>query len=141
MTRKRIVVTGEPKGKSRPRFADGHAYTPRATVDYEKRIKSEWMRQTKGFKFEGRPALALEVKAYSQPPQSESKKKRTAMLAGNLRPKKKPDFDNIAKIIGDALNGVAYADDTQIVFAAIEKYWGEPARVEITITDVEEVYP
>lgn len=141
MTRKRIVVTGEPYGKGRPRFGKHHAYTPEKTADYEARLKAEWLRQTKGFQFPQGTALALEVKAYQQPPKSASKKLQAAMSANRVRPKKKPDFDNIAKIIGDALNKTAYHDDAQIVFASIAKFWGVPARIEIIITEVEEENP
>lgn len=140
MTHKRITVPGEPYGKGRPRFGNGHAYTPKKTADYEQRLKSEWLKQAKGFKFPQGVALALEVKAYQQPPKSASKKLQAAMSANRVRPKKKPDFDNIAKIIGDALNKTAYHDDAQIVFASVAKYWGTP-RLEITITEIEEEYP
>lgn len=140
MTHKRIIVPGEPYGKGRPRFGNGHAYTPKKTADYEAKIKSEWLKQAKGFKFSQGTALALEVKAYQQPPKSASKKLLAAMSANLVRPKKKPDFDNIAKIIGDALNQTAYHDDAQIVFASVAKYWGTP-RLEITITEIEEEYP
>lgn len=138
--RKHIVVRGEPQGKGRPRFGNGRTYTPQKTAEYEQRIKAEWAKQTKGYQFPQGTALSLEIKAYLQPPQSASKKKQAAMLANRIRPKKKPDFDNIAKIIGDALNKTAYYDDAQIVFCAIGKYWGSP-RVEIAITEIEEEYP
>lgn len=138
--RRHITVNGEPQGKGRPRFGNGRTYTPQNTVEYEQRIKAEWLKQTKGYQFPQGTALSLEIKAYLQPPKSVSKKKQAAMLANRIRPKKKPDFDNIAKIIGDALNKTAYYDDSQIVFCAIGKYWGSP-RVEITITEIEEVYP
>ncbi len=55
------------------------------------------------------------------------------MIAGDIAPTKKPDFDNIQKIICDALNGVAYYDDSQIVKADIEKVYRTTPRVEVTV--------
>ena len=55
------------------------------------------------------------------------------MIAGDIVPTKKPDFDNIQKIICDALNGVAYHDDSQIVKADIEKVYSTTPHVEVNV--------
>ena len=69
-------------------------------------------------------------------PKSTPKKNIEPMLAGKIRPCKKPDIDNIIKIIFDALNGVAYKDDTQIFEVhAVERY-GETARVEVELFEI-----
>lgn len=57
------------------------------------------------------------------------------MLAGIIRPTIKPDVDNIAKVILDSLNGLAYKDDKQIVFCAISKWYGENPRVEVILEE------
>lgn len=60
------------------------------------------------------------------------------MLSGQLYPTKKPDWDNVGKIICDALNGIAYRDDAQIVFAAVSKSYTEgEGCVEVTLTALE----
>jgi len=51
---------------------------------------------------------------------------------------KKPDADNIIKIIADALNGLAYKDDCQIVRLEFEKFYALTPRVEIWIREREE---
>jgi len=71
-------------------------------------------------------------------PKSDSKKKRAAKLAGEIRPTKKPDIDNCIKAIADSLNTIAYKDDTQIVKVVAEKRYSEKPRVEITIADINE---
>lgn len=38
---------------------------------------------------------------------SDNRKKRAAKLSGAIRPTKKPDCDNIGKIVADSLNGIA----------------------------------
>jgi len=53
------------------------------------------------------------------------------MLMGFARPKKKPDCDNIAKIICDALNGIVYHDDSQVVDLEIRKYYSDEPKVKI----------
>ena len=55
------------------------------------------------------------------------------MLNGELRPTKKPDCDNIAKVILDALNGIAYHDDSQVVELVVHKHYAETTRVNVTL--------
>jgi Holliday junction resolvase RusA-like endonuclease len=55
------------------------------------------------------------------------------MIAGTERPTKKPDIDNIEKIIFDALNGIAYNDDSQIVSCWADKFYSTVPRVEVVI--------
>ena len=55
------------------------------------------------------------------------------MLKGNIRPTKKPDCDNVLKIVADSLNQIAYKDDSQIVETSVKKYYAEIPRVEVEI--------
>lgn len=66
-------------------------------------------------------------------PKSTSKKKRKEMLEHRLRPTVKPDLDNVAKLIYDALNGVAWYDDNAIVDARVQKFYSDEPRVEVSI--------
>ena len=75
---------------------------------------------------------------FNRIPKSASKKKRAAMLAGEIRPTKKPDMDNVVKIIADSLNNLAYYDDTQIVDCQCRKFYSENPRVEVTIINLSE---
>ena len=113
----KFTILGEPKGKGRPRFSrkTGTAITPKDTVNYETLVHMEYLEQCNGFRFEDTAMLDMRIKAYYSIPKSVSKKKKAAMLAGEIRPTKKPDMDNVVKIIADSLNQVAYRDDTQIV--------------------------
>jgi Holliday junction resolvase RusA-like endonuclease len=115
-------IPGEPCGKGRPRFtAGGRAYTPAKTAHYENLVKLEYERQC-GHRFEDVP-LRMEIVAYFTIPASASKAKKTLMREGMRRPTKKPDADNILKIIADALNQLAYPDDAQIVSASVTKVY------------------
>ncbi|GIW49185.1 MAG: phage protein [Caloramator sp.] len=127
----KVVIEGEPKGKARPRVTKaGIAYTPQETVNYENWVKLCYQTQTKK-KFERE--VHARIDAYFQIPKSTSKKKAELMEEKEIRPTKKPDVDNIAKIILDSLNGIAYKDDSQVVSCLVCKYYSEKPRVEVLL--------
>ena len=66
-----------------------------------------------------------------------TKKNRKLIEEGKLHPTKKPDLDNVAKIVLDSLNGIAYSDDSQIVKLNVEKHYSENPRVEVTLYEVD----
>lgn len=140
-----FMVPGEPVAKGRPRFSvrkskDGGAYvsvrTPDKTVIYENQVKLEYREQTGGFKFPDDAMLEITIEAYFSIPKSAGKKKRAAMLTGEIRPTKRPDADNVLKSVADSLNGIAYRDDSQIVRAVIDKYYDTAPRLIVTITEL-----
>lgn len=134
---RKIIVGGEPAGKGRPRFSgNGHTYTPKTTVMYENNVRLAYLQEYGKEKFPEGSQLRMDVLAFYRVPKSDSKKKRAAKLANDIRPTKKPDADNIIKIIADGLNQVAYYDDKQIVECSVEKYYSEDPRVEVTIREV-----
>lgn len=137
--RTQVCIYGEPQGKGRPRFSTvcGHAKirTPDQTVIYENLVKTEYRNQS-GVRFPDDAMLDVRVMAYYTIPKSISKKKRQAMLDHKVRPTKKPDFDNIGKVICDSLNGIAYRDDAQIVDAQVRKFYSDTPRVVVIITDI-----
>lgn len=129
-----FTVYGEPMGKQRPRFGRGRTYTPKKTVDYEKAVKEAFNEIYEGQQLSG--AIRMHVKAFFSIPKSTSKKNRELMNDGLIRPTKKPDIDNIWKIVADALNELAYHDDAYVVSAKCDKYYSETPRVEIELEDV-----
>ena len=137
--RAKFCIHGDPQGKGRPRFSTvcGHVHTrtPDETVLYENLVKTEY-RQQVGVKFPDDAMLDVRIFAYYSIPKSVSKKKRQAMLDKRIRPTKKPDFDNIGKVICDSLNGVAYRDDTQVVDCMVRKFYAEIPRVLVTIEEI-----
>ena len=111
----RFTVDIEPIGKARPRFTKkGHAYTPQKTKDAEALIAAAY-RAAGGRCIPKGVPVELEVLARFPIPKSFSQKKRSAVLDSEILPMKKPDADNILKLAADALNGVAYEDDAQVV--------------------------
>lgn len=136
--KKEFTVLGEPVGKGRPRFSTvtGRAYTPTKTTNYENLVKLEYHAQCGGDPFPEKVMLKMAIRAYFAIPKSASKKARAAMITTEQRPVKKPDADNILKSVADALNQVAYYDDSQIVATTIEKYYSEQPRVEVSIESI-----
>lgn len=59
------------------------------------------------------------------------------MNMGKIFPTKKPDIDNVIKVIADALNGVAYDDDKQIIDVSARKVYSETPRVDVRIRIIE----
>lgn len=133
----RVAITGSPIGKGRPRFsrATARAFTPEKTRKYEAVLRLA-AQETMG----GNPPLEgpvlMTATATFTPPKSWSKTKRSAALAGELYPTKKPDADNILKALGDALNEVVFLDDKQIVVATISKRFGTVAQLEVEVREI-----
>jgi Holliday junction resolvase RusA-like endonuclease len=134
----KLTIPGKPLGKQRPRvMRNGHTYTPDKTVNYETLVKQLYIE--KYFQKQLSGPIKATITAYMPIPKSESKVRKEKMREGKIRPTKKPDWDNIGKIITDALNDLAYDDDKQIVDARVIKLYGDQPRVEIELEEIEEV--
>lgn len=119
-----FIIPGKPIGKGRPRFTrTGHCWTPDKTVAYERDIKMTYWSTYGHRKYAEDKALAVEIILYYPRPKRMTKVKRLLAQKGVLRPTVKPDVDNVIKGILDALNGVAFEDDRQIVQIACEKWY------------------
>lgn len=133
-----FVVEGKPTGKGRPRFRRMgnfvQTYTPTATADYEKLVRLRF--QNVGGAITDKP-VKIEIVAFFAPPKSARKKDKIEMLANRILPEKKPDCDNIAKIILDALNKIAYIDDSQVIELVVKKRYSAEAKVIVHIEEIE----
>jgi len=120
-------VLGNPTPKGRPRFTRrGIAYTPKKTKEAETNFLAQAVEHKPTMPLHG--ALCVEMKIYKPKPKSKSKKVHYWTT--------RPDLDNYVKIL-DSLNGVFWLDDSQIVRMVAEKNYGEPARTEIKISQME----
>ena len=128
-----FVVPGQPQSKQRSRWSGHHTYTPKETVTYETYIKEMFVISYPDFiLLEG--ALRMTVTAWIMIPKSTSKKRAKLMVERAIRPDKRPDWDNIGKVVSDALEGLAYKRDAQIVTGIVYKYYSHQPRLEIEIT-------
>lgn len=127
-----ITIPGSPIAKARPRVTRyGHAYTPKRTVDYERMVQTLFNAEHGSPRLEG--PVMVEVDLHFGIAKSLRKADREARAKGTVPHLQKPDLDNCLKTITDALNGVAYRDDSQIIAAVIRKFWASEPRAEIRI--------
>lgn len=136
-----MTIPGPPVPKGRPRVrvvrkkgappeaGFAQAYTPEKTRKYEDLIRLKAGDVMAGQrKLDG--ALRVEIRAYMQTPQAIAKHriKGPSAEAGVIRPLTKPDVDNFAKVI-DALNGIVWRDDSQVVSLLVEKFYSAQPRL------------
>lgn len=134
----RFTVLGEPKGKARPRFSRYGVYTAADTTSYERFVAVEccaaMSAEDHTHATDPEKRYKLTVTAFFGIPKSFTKAKTIMAKNGQILPNKKPDGDNILKIICDALNGVAWVDDKQVVnMRVIKKYSADGGRVDVEI--------
>lgn len=121
-----FVVPGKPKGKSRPRFTlSGHVYTDKQTREYEEQIADNYT--SAGGKHYGDKSITMQINVLRK----KSKRSRCGL-------KKKPDVDNVAKIVMDALTGIAYTDDVQVNNLTVYRYYSDQEALEIGIAAYDE---
>lgn len=129
-------ILGKPLGKARPRVTrKGFTYTPKKTVNYESLIRWTFQSEFPNHKpYEG--YVEAEIKAIFDVPKSYSKKKTLELLDGNCNYDHTPDTDNIAKIVLDSLNGIAYKDDSQVTVLKVIKKYGEQAKIIVKLEEI-----
>ena len=112
-------------GKGRPRVNSytGIVYTPTKTKDYECLIEQYFLLKYPRFK-QIEQRVKVSIIAYFDIPKS-----------NEISPTKKPDIDNIAKIVLDAMNKFAFKDDTQITKLEVEKKYGNEEKIVIKIEE------
>lgn len=135
--RVQFTIPGKPMGKQRPRHTrNGVVYTHDKTVNYEQWVRLCYQEQCGNKTFTTYPIM-VHIHAYFGIPQSASKKQKQLMINGMVKPTKKPDVDNIIKIVLDGLNGIAYADDKQVAIVSCTKEYDEIERVDVMIKSLE----
>ncbi len=133
-----LLIEEEITGKARPRMntKTGKAYTPTKTKNYEYLVRYIFVNKYHDFKpFE--KEIHMKITAYFRVPKNVSKLKEAEMLGGIINPTKKPDWDNIGKIICDALNKFAYKDDNQITECTVIKKYSRIPKVKVEIWEGE----
>lgn len=136
----RFFVPGKPQGKGRPRaVARGkfvRMYTPEKTASYESTVAlaaSEAM----GDRPPMEGPLAVVMRIALPVPASWSNRKKAHAIDCIVLPITKPDADNVIKAVFDAINGVVWRDDTQVVDLRMIKRYGERPGVLMQVEPVE----
>ncbi len=142
-------IPGKPMGKGRPRASsrNGKVFmrTPEETASYENLVKLYFSKEVDRREVDSlivdneKPFEKLTgyvsaiIICYYPIPESFNYKKKSQARDGILRPDKKPDSDNIAKIILDSLNNIAYDDDKQVVDLEVQKWYSDEPRVLVRL--------
>lgn len=130
-----FVIPGTPIAKGRPRFGKGRAYTPQRTRQAESKTQQaaiEAMNKTRQRPHPG--PVEVDINAYFPIPASWPKAKQIRAGAGELKPSSRPDIDNIAKQVTDAMNGIVYLDDAQIVTLYVRKWYAVEPQTIVTVS-------
>lgn len=129
-----FIIPGEPVPKGRPRFTrTGHAYTPRKTIDHENLVKGVFKNSCPLWEITDKN-LYIEMTFIMQLPASMSEKRKKE-LDGQYCDKNR-DYDNLAKLLTDSLNGIAFKDDRQIVHAVQRKIWGREGLTKVYMEEL-----
>ncbi len=127
-------IPGPVVGKGRPRFVrqTGRTYTPEATLTYENLIRATAAEKMRGAAPTERP-VDMVLRVLTPVTAGWPEWKRAAALAGTVKPTGKPDADNVLKLVSDALNGIVFKDDAQVVTATLEKAYGAVPGLSVHI--------
>lgn len=134
-----LVINEIPKPQPRPRITVrgkyAHAYEPKSITEYKRLVAGKYHSVYKQ-KLPLTGALSVDVRFYRPIQKSISKVERQRRLLGQSLPTVKPDIDNYVKAILDALNGLAFKDDSQIAVLYARKIYSAKPRTEIEITEI-----
>lgn len=134
----RITLDGNPTAKGRPRFTSvggfGRAFTPAKTRAYEARLADAGRAVMAGAEpLQGPLSLVMHVRLPI--PKSWPKARQQSARTGCTRPTGKPDWDNFGKVV-DALNGIVWADDGQVVQATVLKYYADEPCMTVEVVAI-----
>ena len=131
-------VEGTPVAKGRPKFARRgnfvSTYSPKKTVDYEAKVK-EAGKDAMGSSEPLETPLSLYLYVRVPIPASTTKKVLAEISANRVKPIKRPDLDNVLKAVSDALNGICYKDDSQIVNIHCTKVYASVPGVDVCVKE------
>lgn len=138
----KLIFEIEPVEQARPRairMGRGiRLYDPKKVSVYKKQLAMMCKFQYKQAPLTG--PLKVELNFFRHVQSSLSKKERALRLSGSHRPVVKPDTDNYIKSTLDGLNGLLWEDDNQIVDLIAHKYYSDNPRVEIEVTQLNELH-
>jgi Holliday junction resolvase RusA-like endonuclease len=122
------------KGRART-LKSGRSYTPAKTANYAAKVAQIGKLAMGDAPLLDGP-LSLSLMVHLPIPQSWSKAKQASALKGTVWPVSRPDVDNYAKNILDALNGVVWHDDSAVVELRCTKVYGDDPRAVVRVVQL-----
>ena len=133
-----FYVEGKIVPKQSFRYSYRGGYISNKVKQYADKVKNSFESEYPNWRVDNKNAFKMEIDIFVKIPQGKNKTFKMRCLAGEIRPLKRPDIDNCAKNILDALNGILYADDKQIVELTIRKHYAESDYVKISAETIKE---
>lgn len=146
-----FTVPGEVRGQGRPRTQvvngrDGRSYAHIYQSHKDSNTKHNIQLYAKealdkaGYAMAHPSArgISVLVRIYMRMPNSFSQKKRNKALEDEIRPRKKPDLDNVLKSVLDAMTGVVYRDDKEVTAIQVVRHYYDSDRLAIQVSWNEE---
>lgn len=139
-----FIVEGRPTGKGRTRFTSkggGRTYTPKATMEYEKKIREEY-EKVKLSDWDKESVYRVNILSAMPILKSLKASERKDIMQGKIPCVKKPDIDNVSKIVLDALNNIAYKDDVQIIELYVKRNFAKDnvGYIKVEIIDIQNCF-
>ena len=140
----KFFIPGKPVGKGRPRFTTfkgrAIAYTPKTTKEAEKLCRDAFLDLYENCE-PLRTPVQISIHAVFRVPSDFSKAKKQLVYDRKIVPSKKPDLDNIVKLVLDAMNGLAFTDDANVVsISALKRFVRNPEEeqgIKVWIREIE----
>lgn len=129
--KKEVFIEIAPKATPRPRFSKYGTYNKKEYTEYKEVIRLAYVAKNKGYPSEN--ALQMRIDFFFKVPKSWTKKKKES-AKWHIS---KPDTDNLIKAIKDALNGVAYKDDSQVCIVYASKRYSQRQGIKIEIEEID----
>lgn len=130
-------IYGDPIPQKQTRFARGIAYDP----SKKEREMIQWRIKPYAPKDPLLGPVKLRLTFYFPVPKSTSGVRRRQMLNHVIHHIKKPDADNCAYLITNAMKNIFYRDDSQIIDLHIHKRYGHEPKTVVEITPIEQISP
>jgi Holliday junction resolvase RusA-like endonuclease len=133
-----LILPGKPQGKQSPRKdISGKIYNPQfELMEITKRIIKYNIPKSKNFPLSKNVPITLSVNFFFPPTKKEKTKKFVELIKNDNYPYiKKPDLDNLLKLIKDCMSKIIYNDDNQVFhYREMFKYYSLNPRTEIEIS-------
>lgn len=141
-----FTVPGEIRGQGRPRtrIVGQHAqvYDDPKDRSYKALIQSHAMAAMQKARLDmANPTgkgISVEIDCFIRTPKSMPKKNLEKAYRGEINPKRKPDLDNVAKAVLDAMNQVVYADDKEVTEIRVSRHYSNREWLSVRVTWEEE---
>ena len=126
-----------PKPQQQTRFyaRGGRCFGADPSKSYKEQIQWQIRPSSPAHPLEG--PIQLDISFFIPIPSNTSKKSKTQMINGMILPVKRPDIDNLAYIVTNAMKSIVYADDSQIVDMSLHKRYGEIPKTVIKVIEIQ----